>query len=227
MAGRSRKQRTLPELPDLPDEFDPAPDAIENGASWYGMSADSSLSVPERGYDLELAECVWRDVDASSCRLSGFSCRDVLFERCDLSGAVLDSAALNRVRFVGCRLTGVAFSGCELSDVVIENGTANLANFRASTSTFLHIRDAAMTGADLSGATLRHSAFLDCDLSGIDLSAARIHGLSLHGSTLDSIRGAASLVDAGVCIDTDQVVPLGLALIAGLGIAVGPRPAEQ
>jgi hypothetical protein len=31
------------------------------------------------------------------------------------------------------------------------------------------------------------------------------------------------LVGAGLRIDTDQVVPLGLALVAGLGVAVGPR----
>lgn len=227
MPGRSRKQRVVPNLPDLPDEFDPAPDAIETGAAWYGVGADASLSLPERMYDLHLAECVWRDVDASSRRFSGLVCRDVLFEHCDFSGAVLDSAGLTRVRFLGCRLTGIVLSGATLNDVLIEGGAANLANFRISTATLLHVRDTSMSGADLYGATLRECAFLDCDLRGIDLSNARIDGLSLHGSTLDSIRGTSSLADAGLRVETDQVVPLGLALVAGLGVAVGPRPGES
>lgn len=225
MSGRSRKQqRVVAELPDLPEQFDPAPDVVESGGSWFGVCADASLSLPEHVYDLQLLECVWREVDASSCRFSGFSCRDVRFERCDLSAAVLDSAALTRVHFVGCRLTGVVFSGAELSDVVIEGGVASLANFRASTSSFLCVRDTSLADADFSGARLRNAALLDCELSGVDLSNARIEGLSVHGSNLDSIHGASALVDAGLRIDADQVIPLGTALVAGLGVTVTSRP---
>jgi uncharacterized protein YjbI with pentapeptide repeats len=221
---RRREQRVVAELPDLPDQFDPAPDAIESGASWYGVCADASLTLPEHVYDLELVECVWRDVDASSCRFSGFRCRDVRFERCDLSAAVLDNAALTRVHFIGCRLTGVVFSGAELSDVVIQGGVAGLANFRGSTSSFLCVRDTSLADADFTGARLRDAALLDCELSGIDLSGARIEGLSVHGSTLDSLRGAAALLDAGLRIDADQVIPLGAALVAALGVTIAPRP---
>src|SRR5262249_52082721 len=172
--GRSRKQqRVVAELPDLPEQFDSAPDAVESGASWLGVCADASLRLPEHVYDLQLVECVWREVDASSCRFSGFSCRDVRFERCDLSAAVLDSAALMRVHFVGCRLTGAVFSGAELSDVVIEGGVASLANFCASTSSFRCARDTSLADADFSGARLPDAALLDCELTGIDLSPAR------------------------------------------------------
>ena len=117
------------------------PPARSSGAAWYGLCADSSLRLPERVYDLDMVECVWREVDASSHRFSGLSCRDVRFERCNFSAAILDSASLTRVHFLGCRLSGVALSGTELSDVVIEGGTASLVNFRASTSSFLHIWD--------------------------------------------------------------------------------------
>lgn len=228
MPGRSRKQqRLVAELPDLPAEFDSAPAAVETGAAWDGVCADASLALPEHVYDVELVECIWRDVDAASCRFSGFSCRDVRFERCDLSGAVLDSAALTRVHFVECRLTGVVFSGAELRDVVIERGVAGLANFRGSTSSFLSVRETSLADADFTGARLRNAALLDCDLSGIDLTGARIEGLSLHGSTLDSIRGASALLDAGLRIGADQVIPLGAALIAGLGVTVAPRPEQS
>jgi uncharacterized protein YjbI with pentapeptide repeats len=130
------------------------------------------------------------------------------------------------VQFVGCRLTGLALSGSHLTDVVIDDGPTNLANFRSSTSSFLFVRNASLNGADFSEARLRNSAFLDCDLSDIELSGARIEGLSLHGSTLQSVRGVAALLDAGLQVDTDQVVPLGIALVAGLGVTVGPRPMQ-
>lgn len=226
MPGRKRdRPRAVAELPDLPAEFDPAANTVDGGATWYGVSADASLALPERVYDLQLVECLWRDVDVSSRRFSGLTCRDVRFERCDFSAAVLDSAVLTRVHFVGCRLTGIVFSGSELNDVVIDDGVTSLADFRSATSSFLLVRGTSLTGADFSGARLRNGAFLDCDLSGIDLSGAQIDGLSLHGSTVESVRGAAALHDAGLRIDADQVVPVGAALLAGLGVTVSPRPA--
>lgn len=223
MAARNRK-RAVAELPDLPDELDPAPTALGSGDIWTGVSADKTLTLPEQVYDLELIECVWRDVDATARRFSGLVCRDVRFERCDLSGAVLDGAKLTRVQFVGCRLTGLALGGSELTDVVIEDSVLDLADFRSSTSSFLWLRDTSLKRTDFTEARLRNAAFLDCDLNGIDLSNTRIAGLSLHGSTLDAIRGASALLDAGLRVDADQVVPLGIALVAGLGIEVGPRP---
>jgi uncharacterized protein YjbI with pentapeptide repeats len=210
--ARSRKQaRTVAELPDLPADVD---------------TADGSLTLPERVYDLQLVESVWREVDASARVFSGFTCRDVRFERCDFSGAVLDGAALTRVHFLDCRLTGVVLSGTELNDVVIDGGVANLANFRGSTSSFLCARNTSLRGADLYAARVRNGALLDCDLTELDVTDARIEGLSVHGSRLESIRGVAALVDAALSISADQVVPLGVALVAGLGVAIGPRPSE-
>jgi hypothetical protein len=222
--GRSRAQRVVAELPDLPTAFDPAPVALGSGDTWSGVCADASLSLPEQVYDLQLIECVWREVDAGSRRLRGFTCRDVRFERCDFSGAVLDGAALTRVQFVDCRLTGLVLSGAELADVIVDGGVANLANLRGSTSTFLCARNTSLRGADFYDARLRNAALLDCDLTDVDLSAAHVAGLSLHGSTLDSMRGVSALVDAGLSIDSDQVVPLGVALVAGLGVTVAARP---
>ncbi len=226
VSARSRNQRLAPERPDLPDEFDAAPNSIDSGASWTGLVADASLQVPKVVFDLEMVECVWRNVDATAATLKGLVCRDVVFEGCDFSGAVLDGAAVTRAQFIGCRLTGAIFSGAELNDVVVEGGIANLTNFRMSRSSFLWVQDTSLTDADFYGAHLRRGALLDCDLTGVNLSAAHIDGLCLHGSTLESIRGAAALTDAGVGIDAGQVVPFGVALLGGMGVRVGDRPAR-
>jgi hypothetical protein len=223
MTARSRARRVVPEFPDLPQELVAVPDVFDSG-SWEGMAAESTMSLPERIYDLEMVECVWRDVDAASRRFSGLVCRDVVFEHCDFAGAVLDSAVLTRVHFVGCRLTGTALSGAEMNDVVIDGGAANLVNLRASKSSFLWIRETPMREADFYQAELRHSALLDCDLTGANFSSARIDGLSLHGSTIESIRGAESFGSSDVHIAHDQLVSLGVAVLASMGVRIDDRP---
>lgn len=97
----------------------------------------------------------------------------------------------------------------------------------------LGVRDTSLADADVTETRLRSAALLDCELSGIDLTGARIQGLSLHGSTLDSIRGAsallddaAALLDAGLRIGADQVIPLAAALIEALGVTVAARPEQ-
>jgi uncharacterized protein YjbI with pentapeptide repeats len=223
MPARSRAQRVVPELPDLPHELVAAPDVFGSGA-WEGLATGSALSLPERVYDLEMVECVWQDVDATSRRFSGLVCRDVVFEHCDFAGAVLDSAVLTRVHFVGCRLTGTALSGAEMNDVVIDGGAANLLNLRASNSSFLWIRDSPLREADFYQAQLRHSALLDCDLTGANFSSARVDGLSLHGSTIEALRGAESFGSSDVHIAQDQLVSLGVAVLASMGVRVDDRP---
>jgi len=183
--------------------------------------------VPKVVFDLEMVECLWRNVDATAATLKGLVCRDVVFEGCDFSGAVLEGAAVTRAQFIGCRLTGAIFSGAELNDVVVEGAIANLTNFRMSRSSFLWVQDTSLTDADFYGAHLRRGALLDCDLTGVNLSAAHIDGLCLHGSTLEATRGAAALADAGVGIDAGQVVPFGVALLGGMGVRVGDRPARM
>lgn len=180
--------------------------------------------MPEVVYDLKLDECMWCNVDVTATTFRGLVCRDVMFRDCDFSGAVLDGAALTRAHFIGCRLTGAICSGAELNDVVIEGGVANLANFRMSKSTFLWIQDTTLSEADFYGAQLRHGALLDCNLTGADFSAAQISGLSLHGSTLESIHGSDALANAGVSIGAEQLVPLGVALLGGMGVQIGDRP---
>lgn len=217
--------RRVPELPDLPAELIRAPEDFAS-AYWEGLAADGTMSLPERIHDLDMVECVWRDVDAASRRFSGLVCRDVVFEHCDFGGAVLDSAVLTRVHFVGCRLTGAALSGAEMNDVVIDGGAGNLLNVRASNSSFLWIRGTNLREADFYQAQLRRSALLDCDLTGANFASARVDGLSLHGSAVESVRGAESFASSDVHIAQDQLLALGVAMLASMGVRVDHRPDE-
>jgi len=217
-----RGKRTMPARPNLPDVFDEAPAGLRDLDSWEAVRVDDRVEVPRSLADVELIQSVWTGVDLTSRKLSGLRARDVVFDKCDLSGAVLDGARLDRVVFTGCRLTGTMLSATGLTDVVIEDCVANLGNFRAAKASYLFIERTVLTEADFYTARLADSAILDCDLTGANFSDTRTDGLALHGSTLERIVGAKSL--AGARIDPDQLIPLGVALVAGLGISVGARP---
>lgn len=221
VAARNAR-RTTPEPPDLPPKLEDAPAALVSRDSWDGMHAEGELEVAGTVADVELIECVFTGIDLTSRTLTGLRARDVVLERCDLSGAVLDGAVLDRVEFRNCRLTGTMLTATTLTDVVIADCVANLVNFRAARARRLFVEDSVLTEADLYTASLTDSAFLDCDLRNANVDSVRLERVSLHGSMLDGINGAASLT--GACIDHDQLIPMGAALVAGLGIRVATRP---
>lgn len=188
------------------------------------MIADTALVLPDAIHSLAMTECVWRGVDASSRTFHRLQCRDVVFERCCFAGAILDGAALTRVAFIECQLTGTVFSGAHLGDVTIDGGVADLANFRSSTSSFLFVTGTSLKEADFYAARLRNSALLDSDLTAASFEAVSVDGLSLHGSVVDSIRGATALAGGHVGVDAAQLIPLGAAVLAELGVQVTDRP---
>lgn len=207
--------------PSLPASLDKA---VSFDVEWYGLLGSSALDVPVAVYDLSIDECVWRDVDASGRTFSGLRARDVVFEGCDFSGAVLDGAVLDRVAFRSCRLTGLVLSGASLTDVAIDGGVADLASFRSSRCTGLQVTSASLKSADFYAAVLKSCSLLDCDLSLAAFERASVAGLALHGSVLDTVRGASAFAGGSVSIDATQVVGLGAALLADAGVAVTDRP---
>lgn len=224
MVTRRSRQRVVPERPHLPSEFVSAAPDFDQVAEWDGLIADSALSLPDVVHDLTMTECVWRDVDASSRTFTNMQCRDVVFERCHFAGAILDSSVLTRVVFIECRLTGIVLSGAHLRDVVIDGGVADLANLRSSVSTFLWAIGTPMKEADFYGARLHRSALLDTDLSSASFDSASVEHLSLHGSALDSLRGTTALSGGHVGVDPNQLVSLGAAVLAEMGVQSTDRP---
>jgi hypothetical protein len=75
-----------------------------------------------------------------------------------------------------------------------------------------------MSEADFYASKLTASSFHRCDLSRAEFSRAGCDHVSLHGSTLEGIRGADSL--GGCAIGSDQIVALALPLFAAVGVVV-------
>jgi uncharacterized protein YjbI with pentapeptide repeats len=220
VARRATKIR--PDPPDLAPRRDPAPAVLHSSALWDGVEAGPDVEVPEHVAGVRLQESRWAGADLSGRHLAGLRCRDTQFVGCNLSGAVLEGAMLSRVAFTDCRLTGLVLSGAELVDVHIVDSQADFALLRMATARHLWIENTSLRGADLYAFKGTGCAFLGCDFSDVALANAQLPEVLLHGSTLDTVRGAASL--RGARISADQVVPLGAAMLAELGVVVTPAP---
>ena len=224
MPARRTSKRVAPDPPDLPDDLAPAPAGFTRDTDWYGLAADVAMTLPETVYDLDLTGCLWRGVNARGRRFGGLRSRDVVFDHCDFAEAGLEGALLTRVRFHECRLTGANFGGAVLHDVLIDGGVADLTSFRLSRCSMLWAVGTTLQEADFAQATLRRCALLDSDLTSASFDKVSLDGLSLHGSILDALVSAQALAGGGVRIDTGQVLPLGSAILAAMGVQVGDRP---
>lgn len=221
MAARRASRSRRPQVPDLPGELQALDGSGPPGDTWDGLRMDATAEVPERIADLAVTECVLDGVDLTSRRLTGFHARDTVFEHCELSGAILDGATLTRVRFVGCRMNGVMLGAARLADVSFEECRAPMANFRSAELLRVLATNCTLTGAEFQGTVFAETYLYDCALEESDFVEARVRGLDLHGSSLSGVRGVLSL--RGARVDTDQLIDLGVAALAEVGIRTGDR----
>ncbi len=162
--------------------------------------------------------CELAGVALTGARLRGLALVDVLFEDCELSGALVQEAWLQRVEFRNCRMAGVVFAQSHLSHVRFVDCKLDEASFRLAELDHVHVSGCSLVEADLYEATVA-SGFLErCDLTGADFAKANVRGLRLGGSTLDGVRGALSM--GGAVIEGAQVLPLALGLLGELGIEI-------
>lgn len=211
----------FPIPPDLPRAFGPAPGELGSGDSWEQVQAGADVVVAADGEtlsDVRLDESVWTDAQLVARRFTGLICKDVRFSHCDLAGLVLEDCQFTRVVFESCRLSGAIFAGATLQEVEFVDCVAGHANFRMA-----HLRRTAAGGTDLREADFYGCRLTDVRLSTCELSDANFQGataerLDLRGSRVGGLRGVDAL--GGTRIDTDQVVPLGAALLGALEFRV-------
>jgi uncharacterized protein YjbI with pentapeptide repeats len=212
----SRPSTGWPALPRLADQLDRRPDPLGEGASWSGIHAG-----PDASYSGTASECEVIGSRLDRVRLTGAELDesrfvDVVFEDCELSAAALERTTLMRVLFHRCRMSGLIATGIKAEDLRFADCKIDGANFRGSTLERCAFEDCDLAGADFYHTRISVGAFRRCRLTAVEFSKARCDGLDLRGSILDGLRGAASL--RGCTINSDQMVPLGLALLAGLEV---------
>lgn len=168
-----------------------------------GVEIERSVLSGLRLTGLDLAELVLLDVVLDACELSGATCSDarwerVVFRRCRMSGLVAS----------GLRGTDLRFDGCKLDEAWLRSASLDRCE----------LVDCDLSGADLYGARVTRSALRRCDLSDVEVSASEMAQVTLHGSTVDRLKGAESLRD--LSIGSDQVVPMALPILGAMRIRV-------
>ena len=149
---------------------------------------------------------------------------DTVLVDCELSGAVLAGARFERVVFTRCRMSGVVATELRAEDVRFDGCQMDQAWLRASRLDRCELVDSDLRGADLYGARVTRTAVRRCDLTEVDVTGSDFDAVSLHGSTVDRLKGAASL--RGLTIGSDQLVPLALPILAAQQIRVDDDPPE-
>lgn len=150
--------------------------------------------------------------------LSRLRLTDVLIESCDFSGTDLDEASVTRVEFRDCRMSGAMFTRSSLRDVLFTGCRLDDANFRMSETKSVVFEDVDLRRSDFYGAHVDGTRFFDCDLTGAEFTKASASGVRFHGSTLLDLKGGQYL--AGAVIESSQVLPVALGVLAALHIGV-------
>jgi uncharacterized protein YjbI with pentapeptide repeats len=218
MARRSTRRRTRPESPQAPEEYDPAPAAVTEGAVWDCVAVDGQIALGSQVKGWTIQESHLTGVDFASRTLEAFRCRDTHFVRCDLSGAICDGAHLERVVFTGCRLSGTVLSNAHLGDVQIRDCSADMLDLRRSQAYRLLVEDSQIRAADLTRVEIVDGAILRSNLSRAILHDAKLRRTRLHGSDLSDIRNALAL--RGCMIGPEQQLAVGMLMLAALDITV-------
>lgn len=149
---------------------------------------------------------------------------DVVLVECELSGAVLAGARFERVVFTRCRMSGLVAAELRGEDVRFDECQMDQVWLRAAVLDRCELVDCDLRGSDLYGAQITRSAFRRCDLTEVDVSASKLDAVSLHGSTVDGLKGAESLHN--LTVGSDQVVPLALPILAARRIRVDDDPPD-
>lgn len=210
----SGRRLPFPTAPDLPPEFDSAPGGLESGDTWEQVEADESIEVSETIADARLREVVWTGAQLVGRRFTGLVCEDVRFHRGDLAGVVLEDCQFTRVVFESCRMSGTIFAGAILQDVQLVDCLADHTNFRMAQVRRTTAEDSNLREADFYGCSLVDVGLARCDLTSANFEKAKPERLDLRGSTVDGLLGVGSL--SGTWIGSDQMAPLGAALIGSL-----------
>lgn len=130
---------------------------------------------------------------------------------CDFSNSNWEGAALTRVEFGDCRLTGWRIHEGILEDVLFHDCTIRLAQFYGCTFRGVRFERCDLQEAGFQEADVRGAVFVDCNLAKADVSDAELNEADLRGCNIDNLRVSGPRDVRGVVVDPQQA-----AYLAGL-----------
>jgi uncharacterized protein YjbI with pentapeptide repeats len=207
-----------PSTPRLPDTLVSDAEALlGDDVEWSGQHVvgDFSSRTAER---VDVTACRVQSTSFTAVDIRRLRVSDALFVDCELSGATLHEADFSRVEFVQCRMLGLSVPAGRLRDVRFVECRLDGAEFRMSDCDQVQFDRCNLVGADFYAARLSRVHLFDSDLTGVEFSKAILKDGRLHGSRLESLRGASAL--RNVTIDSSQILPMALQVFSSVGIDV-------
>lgn len=208
----------IPAKPRICDELAEADAELEDHAEWTQILATGDY-VGQVAEGVDFSEVVARGGRWSGVTLGRFVASNVRFENCDLAGFVLrDESSIQRIEFVGCRLSGSVLAGTRIREALFRDCTFEEANLRMIDAENVALEGCALIGTDLYAAKLTNVRFSDCDLRGADFTKATTGEVDLRTSRLEDLRGLEGL--RGATVESTQLIPLATSLAAALDLRV-------
>ncbi len=165
-----------------------------------------------------LKRFVLTDLDLSAAKLDRLGLEDGSVKACDLANMRGTGCSFERVVIEASRLTGVVLVEPRLMDVVIRDAPIGSSCFRFGRLHRVRFERCRLVEADFQGVTAKACTFIDCDLTGAQLSQANFAGSGFRGCRLAGVSGLEAL--KGAQLAWQDVMELATALAAALGIEV-------
>jgi uncharacterized protein YjbI with pentapeptide repeats len=131
--------------------------------------------------NVELKRFVLTEVDLSGAELDRFNLEDGSIHGCDPANVRSERCSLDRVVIQGSRLTGAMLVAPRLRDMVFRDCTLELSSFRFDRLRRVRFDGCRLIEADFQGVTANACAFINCDLTGAQLSQGNFTGSAFGG----------------------------------------------
>ncbi len=206
-----------PEVDDALDRYDGA--ALESKFSVEGAElADTPSFAGTEAGSGEFVNVRMTGASFSETRFRGVRLLDVVARELDATSADWTGAAMSRVLFENCRLTGFQVPEADLKDVTFKRCKIDYGNFRMARLENVTFDECVFDDTDFSNGVLERVEFPSCEIRDTDFHGARMSRVDLSGAQL-ALRGSAASL-RGAIISPLQLIDLAPAMAQEIGIEV-------
>jgi uncharacterized protein YjbI with pentapeptide repeats len=218
---RSTTPIRRPRAPQLTRELQTPPvtrDVFVDEARHDGLLLQDTRHTDVEADSVELKEFVLTEVDLSGAKLDGLDLEDGSLKACNLANLRSRGCTLDRVEIETSRLTGAMLVEPRLMDVLFRDCPIDLSSFRFGRLSRVRFERCRLSEADFQGVTARACSFIDCDMTGVQLSQGTFTGSAFRGCSLSGARGLEAL--RGTQMAFEDVLDLAAAVASTLGIEI-------
>lgn len=148
----------------------------------------------------------------------GVTMLDTEIRGSELSACIMTGGIFNRVRFSGCRMSGIDLSRASLHNVTFTGCKLDMANFRFAKLDGVKFEDCTLTETDFQVGELANVDFDDCTIERAIFDQCKIRSVDARTSELSQIHGWRYL--RGMTIDHTQLVHIAPELASDFGLKV-------